>query len=258
MHERTRRPNSPFVNFRVFRGRLFLFLFLILPAALHAADGPSPAEAKLRESVRALTLQVRAAENEKAGIMAAQAEAEAKSAALTEEIEKLKKQTVAEKNAADLALAAQQTRLVEKEAEFAQSQKNLAEWKKAHIEVTGQFKKAIEIGNAKETERARLAARVIVLDRQVAEQRTRNAALYKTGIDVLSRYEKFGLGTALTSREPFIGTTRVKFENLIQDFSDQLADQKIKPEEAPAPPPSATAPAAQAKPEKPAAKKSRS
>ena len=36
-------------------------------------------------------------------------------------------------------------------------------------------------------------------------------------------------GEALTAREPFVGVTRVKFENLIQDYQDKLADQKIKP-----------------------------
>ncbi len=211
------------------RNPLLLLAVLLLPVALHAADAPSPAEQKLRESVRALTLQLRATENEKAVLQATQAEAEAKAAALGEEIEKLKKQGIADKNAADLAMADQQTRLAEKDAALAQSQKTLGEWKKAHADVTAQFRKAIEIGNAKEAERAKLAARVIVLDRQVADQQAKNAAMYKLGTEILTRYEKFGLGDALTRREPFIGTTRVKFENLIQDFSDGLADQKIKP-----------------------------
>ena len=207
---------------------VFIFVIFFIPAS-HAADAPSPAEAKLRESVRALTLGLRAAENEKAGMIAAQAEAEAKAAALTEEIEKLKKQAIADKNAGDLSLAAAERKFVERDAELAASQKSLAEWKKAHGEVTAQFKKAVEIGNATETERAKLAARVIVLDRQVAGQKAKNAAMYKIGTEILSRYEKFGLGDVITRKEPFIGTTRVKFENLIQDFSDGLTDQKIKP-----------------------------
>ena len=209
--------------------RSFLFLFLFLPAALRAADAPSPAEAKLRESLRALTLQLRAAENEKAALQATQADAEAKAAALTEEMEKLKKQAATEKTAGDLARAEIETRVAEKVAEVARLEKSLAEWKKAHGEVTAQGRKAVEIGNAREAERAKLAARVIVLDRQVAEQKVKNAAMYKLGTEILSRYEKFGLGDVITRKEPFIGTTRVKFDTLIQDFSDGLADQKIKP-----------------------------
>ncbi len=234
-HERTRKSEFLFVRFRAFRGPLlrpfFFFFFVIFfsAAALRAADGPNPAEQKLRESVRALTLQLRAAENEKATLLATQADAEAKATAATEQLEAMKKQMATDKNAAELEKATLNAQIAEKDAAFNQSQKTLGEWKKAHADVTGQFKKAVEIGNAKETERAKLAARVIVLDRQVADQQRKNAAMHQLGTEILSRYEKFGLGDVITRKEPFIGTTRVKFENLIQDFSDGLADQKIKP-----------------------------
>ena len=75
--------------------RFFLPLFFLLPIALHAADAPSPAEAKLRDSVRALTLQLRTAEGEKATMQAAQTDAEEKVKALTEQLEKYKAQLVA-------------------------------------------------------------------------------------------------------------------------------------------------------------------
>ncbi|MCX6977416.1 MAG: hypothetical protein NTX04_05625 [Verrucomicrobia bacterium] len=127
------------------------------------------------------------------------------------------------------AATAAEAKFIEKDTQLIASQKQLAEWKKAHAEVTAQFKKAVEIGNTKEGERAKLAARVIVLDRQVADQKSKNSAMYKLGSEILSRYEKFGLGDVITRKEPFIGTTKVKFDTLIQDFTDGLADQKIKP-----------------------------
>ena len=200
-----------------------LFLQTSLISGLRAADAPTPAELKLRESIRALTLQVRAADNEKATLQATQAEAEAKATALTEEMEKLQKKVAADKTANDLASATAEAKFIEKDTELTATQKQLAEWKKAHAEVTAQFKKAVEIGNTKE------AARVIVLDRQVADQKSKNSAMYKLGSEILSRYEKFGLGDVITRKEPFIGTTKVKFDTLIQDFTDGLADQKIKP-----------------------------
>ena len=232
-------------------------LFSVLVSAvfaagnIFAADAPNPAEQKLRESVRALTLQLRTSENEKAALLGEKTEAEQKVTDLTEQLEKYKKQLVADKEASDKAQEEMNAKIAAKDAEIATGEKSLAAWKKAHGEVKAAYEKAVAIGNAKEAERAKLAARVIVLDRQVAEQRTRNAALYKTGTEVLSRYEKFGLGTALTSREPFVGTTRVKFENLIQDYSDQLEDQKLKPEEKP----TAAAAPSTAKVEKSAGKK---
>lgn len=232
-HERTRKRPFFFVSFRDFRRHpatgAALVAFAFLPAALGVPEAPSPLEAKLRESVKALTLQVRAAENEKATLSAEKDEAAAKAAALGEESEKLKKEAADEKAKDALARAEVETRVAAALAELMAKEKSLAEWKKAHAEVTAQAKKLAEIGNAREAERAKLAARVIVLDRQVADQKTKNAGMHKLGTEILSRYEKFGLGDVITRKEPFIGTTRVKFDTLIQDFSDGLADQKIKP-----------------------------
>jgi hypothetical protein len=102
-----------------------------------------------------------------------------------------------------------------------QFRESLEKWKKAQAE-------AADLARKKEGERAALAQQKIVLDRIVADQRTKNAAMYKIGKEILARYEGFGLGTALTAREPFIGTMRVKLENLVQDYGDKLADERIK------------------------------
>lgn len=51
--------------------------------------------------------------------------------------------------------------------------------------------------------------------------------MYQVGVEILNRYENFGLGDALLAREPFVGTTRVKFQNLIQQDQDQLTDSRI-------------------------------
>jgi hypothetical protein len=44
----------------------------------------------------------------------------------------------------------------------------------------------------------------------------------------LKRYQHYGLGDAITAKEPFSGIAKVKLENYVQDKSDALADQKIK------------------------------
>ena len=69
----------------------------------------------------------------------------------------------------------------------------------------------------------------IVLERKVADQQVKNAEMFKISNEILTRYEKFGLGTAIAAREPFVGLTRIKLKNQIQDLGDKLADQKIKP-----------------------------
>jgi hypothetical protein len=128
----------------------------------------------------------------------------------------------ADKDAADKGLAELKTKVDERDREIGELRVSLDKWKAGHAQVT-------ELAKAKEAQRAKLAGEVIALNRKVTDQQTKNAAMFQLGNEVLTRYEKFGLGTALTAREPFVGLTRVKFENLIQDYGDKLADQKIKP-----------------------------
>jgi hypothetical protein len=54
--------------------------------------------------------------------------------------------------------------------------------------------------------------------------------MYRLANEVLDRYAQFGLGTAISAREPFVGVTKVKFQNLVQDYQNKLSDQSIRPE----------------------------
>jgi hypothetical protein len=155
-------------------------------------------------------LQLRTAQNDRATLQASQAENAEKLKKLTAQVEALSKQAgAAEKTAAD-----QQAQLVKfKEA--------LQNWQTA-------YNQTIEVGNAKEAARAKLASDVITLQRRVADQQSRNAAMFRTASEILTRYERFGLGEALAAKEPFVGITRVKLENLVQDYEDKLADERIK------------------------------
>jgi hypothetical protein len=47
---------------------------------------------------------------------------------------------------------------------------------------------------------------------------------------VLDRYAKFSLGTAIAAREPFVGITKIRFENLVQEYQTKLSDQTIRHE----------------------------
>jgi hypothetical protein len=69
--------------------------------------------------------------------------------------------------------------------------------------------------------------KAIAAQRQADEHARKNRELYQLGIEILERYKKFGLGTALLAREPFVGSMRVKFQNYVQDYGDKLDTQKI-------------------------------
>jgi hypothetical protein len=190
-----------------------------------AAD--QAAEEKLRQSLRATMLQLRNAETERANLQAAKTELEAKNKMLEEQVASMSKQAAANQAEADKTIADLKTKVEERDREIGTLRVSLDKWKVDHEKIS-------DLARTKEGQRVKLTERVIVLERQVADQQRRNAAMYKLGIEILDRYEKFGLGTALTAREPFVGLTRVKFENLIQDYGDKLADERIKPQTQPA------------------------
>lgn len=211
--------------------KLLSFLLLLsLTGAMHAAeaDAAAAAEKRLRDTLRATMLQLRTAEADKIALQATQAASDQKNQELTAEIaglgkkvEALNKQSAADKDAASKEAAGLNNRLKDAELEIERLKLSLDKWKAG-------YKQAVDVATTKEGQRAVLASQVVMLNRELEDRTARNIELFKIGSEILTRYEKFGLGTALTAREPFVGTTRVKIQGLVQDYQDKLVDQKIK------------------------------
>lgn len=199
-----------------------LLLTLLATASLHAAPPDEGPEAKLRDALRNTMLKLRDAQGQVATAQAAQIAAEDKIKELTTKSESLTKDLMNERNTSANMIAGLNTKIEDRDKTIAGLQATVQKWKKSYAEVTAFAAK-------KESERAKQEARALKLDREVASQKVKNLEMYKAGMDTLDRYEKFGLGDALLAREPFIGTTRVKFQNLIQDQADKITDARIKP-----------------------------
>jgi chromosome segregation ATPase len=207
------------------RNRLFTLVALgtlFLGVQLHAADQPSATEVKLRETLRNTMLQLRTAQNDNASLQASKTEIEAKNKELDSQVKQLTQRAnddrdAAKKNADDLTakVAALTAKLDQLRGEYDRSQASL--------------QAVTVIAQSKEAERKKLEGDKVALDRTTADQKTKNAELYKLAVEILRRYEKMGLGEAISAKEPFVGTTRVKLESYVQDFQDKLTDQKIKP-----------------------------
>ena len=224
---------------------LALFAVTTLIAGLSAtalrADQPSPAEARLREMLKTTMLQLHTAQNDLATAQAAQAEDEQKIKDLTEQTKTLTKQAIADKDASDKTIADLNAKLAAQAAEISGYKDALAKWKAGY-----QF--FATAAKAKEAERAKLASEGILLQRRVDDLETRNTNLFQIGNEILTRYEKFGLGQALAAKEPFVGVTRVKLENQVQGYQDKLLNQKNAPPAAtPTPVPDTTMNAANKK-----------
>jgi hypothetical protein len=200
----------------------WLLTFVFSGGGLQAADQANSAEDRLRGMLRSTMLQLRDAQNQVATLQSAQAESDKEKKALSDRLDELTKQAAADKDAATKTIADLNAKVTDQTSMIAQFEDALEKWKQA-------YNKAVEVANTKEAQRAKFESQAIVLQRRVEDDEAKNLALYHLGKEVLNRYEKFGLGTAITAREPFVGTTKVKLENLVQDYSDKLLDQTIKP-----------------------------
>jgi len=200
----------------------WLLFSLFNSGTLHAADQANSPEDRLRGMLRSTMLQLRDAQNQVASLQSAQAESDKEKKALSDRLDELTKQAAADKDSATKTIADLNAKVTDQTSMIAQFKDALEKWKEA-------YNKAVQVANTKEAQRAKFESQVIVLQRRVEDDEAKNLALYQLGKEVLNRYEKFGLGTAITAREPFVGTTKVKLENLVQDYSDKLLDQTIKP-----------------------------
>jgi predicted nucleic acid-binding Zn-ribbon protein len=201
---------------------LLLVLLLVLSGdLLRAADAQDPVLTRMREALKNTMIQLRDAQTQVATLQATQAQNEAKIKDLQSQLDKITKQASDDKLAADKTIADLKEQNAAQDARNAKELETIAKWKKSYDSLLAQAK-------AIDARRAEFAGKCIQLQRQVDDQQRKNLAMYDLGMEILKRYERFGLGEALTAREPFTGLTRVKFQNLIQDYGDKLADQKIK------------------------------
>lgn len=197
-------------------------LFLLLPLAVLTAAESDNGEARLRDALRSATLQLRAAESERSTLQTAQTTLTEENKALAARLEALKKEFAAERVAADKTIAGLKAQLAARAGEVAEARETAEKSDLAHRQAT-------ELAERRDAERAKLAAENLALQRLLADREAKNLALFQVGNEILTRYEKFSLGEALSAREPFVGRTRTKLENLVQDYADKLADQRVKP-----------------------------
>lgn len=187
---------------------------LIVTSALVVANANAD-DARLKETLRTLTVRLRSAETERNTLLSDKAQLEQEKKALSGKVDALNKQVAADKEKLD--------QLDAKQKELDDTKESLGKWKKAYEQIQTAAQKS-------EAERAKLASESIVLKRKLEDRERKNLELFKTANEILTRYEKFGLGEALSAKEPFTGIARVKLENQVQDYQDKIADERVKPE----------------------------
>jgi hypothetical protein len=182
-------------------------------------------EAKLRESLRGSMLQLRNTEAERARLdaelQALKVQSERQIKDLTAKLEESLKRADEDKALAEKTIADQAKKLEAEQARTAAFAASLEKWKASYYQIT-------DIARAKEAERLRLLDKSLRLEHTVADRERSNLELYKTGQEILGRYENFAFGKALLAREPFTGLAKVRLEEQVQDYKDQLTDGMVK------------------------------
>jgi chromosome segregation ATPase len=189
--------------------------------AMTGAESAGSGDDRMRAALRDTTLQLRSAQADLAGAQAAQAALVAEKKELAEKYDTLKKQVVADRAAADKKTAGLATQLAELKAQLDRLSAAL-EKSKAEGAQTAQAQHAAEEQGTK------LAAEKLALQRRLTDCEEKNLALFLVGNEILLRYEEFSLGNALRAKEPFVGITRTKLENLVQGYQDKLDNQRLR------------------------------
>jgi hypothetical protein len=185
---------------------------------LHADQ--DPVIARLRDLLKTTLIQLRTVTADRDNLQAQVSDLQTQTDTLTKQVADLIQKSASQKIADTKTITVLKGQVSDQEDSIAKLQVSLDQW-------TASQKAALKLANDTEAKRAKLADLAIHLQRIVDDQKLKNQQMYKLGMELLDRYEKFGLGEALTAKEPFVGITRTKFETLIQDYEDKLVDQTI-------------------------------
>lgn len=211
--------------------RFLLFLAIAVPSMTPAQQAAQdPMMQRMRDAMKKLAQRITDAETQMVNAQAAQLQAEASLKEMTARQEATSKQLKAEVSQSKVYKDETQRRIQELESKLQAKEKTLAQYTEALEKWRQGFEQAKTIALAKEAERVDAVSKALQQERRAAEHERKNREMCALATEILDKYESFGLGTALTSREPFIGSMRVKFENYIQDYGRKVEAAKVNPE----------------------------
>jgi DNA repair exonuclease SbcCD ATPase subunit len=223
----------------------------------HAQQQGQSMEERLRAQLRVTTSQLQQAQNELAALKAGQqpngaavSGSAAAAPAGKSELEALKRelaqsqqQLAAERHARGQASAGSEQLRQQAQATAEKAGAQVAQYRGAYDDL-------LKLARASEAERQRLAAEATTQRTALTQCEAKNAQLYAVGQEILRAYETVDLGSVLASRQPFAAQSRVKFEQIAQQYGDKLYEGKFDVRAVNAPAPAAAAPAAPAQGEK--------
>jgi colicin import membrane protein len=172
-------------------------------------------EERLRAQLRITTTQLQQAQNELAAFKGGAA-----APSTPADIEKVKKDLsnsqAAERKAREQLSGVKQ----QNQAALDKANAQIAQYRSAYDEL-------LKLARASEAERQRLAMDSSSQTKAVSQCEAKNAQLYAVGQEILHAYETVDMGTVMAARQPFAAQSRVKLDQIAQQYGDKLYDGRF-------------------------------
>ncbi len=219
--------SAPFAHPTLRRWRGAAVRALAAVAAAAGAQQAQSMEERLRAQLRITTQQLQQAQNELVSLKAGKPAAGAPAAAAGPELESLKKELAQ----AQSQLAAERQARVQASAGAQQLREQAqASTEKAGAQVAqyrGAYDELLKMARSTEAERQKLTAELGTQRTALEQCQAKNKALYALGQEILQAYETMDVGSVLASRQPFAAQSRVKFEQIAQEYGDKLYQSRF-------------------------------
>jgi chromosome segregation ATPase len=206
----------------------YLALLLLGAASFSARSEEEDPTAKFREALRNTMLQLREAQAKTAEMEAASVQSQMETDKTKQALTELQATLVEERNAAANQASELRAALAQREEKIISLEAMITKWEKDYAALT---LKAHKTGQ----DLLQAKARNTILERAVAEQQVKNVEIKTIADEILDRYKRSNLGSAILAREPFISVNRGKLQTIMQDLETRIRAATIRPADVPAP-----------------------
>ncbi|WP_219118117.1 hypothetical protein [Janthinobacterium sp. UMAB-56] len=193
-------------------------LLLLSLLAASTAQAQQSMEERLRAELRNVTAQLQQTRGE-LEVLKAKGTSAAKAAPVAAPASDGLKKELARSQSLLAQERAQREKLGEQQQRSAaaaqEAAANLAQYRQASEQLAA-------TGKQLEAQRARLDGEVTAQRGALARCASKNAQLYAAGQEILQAYEGLGVLDVMQARQPFAAQSRVKLEQIAQQYGDQL------------------------------------
>lgn len=217
-----------------------LVMLMLCTLGMAAGNANAAAEDKKeRDAQRKLRLMMQSMEQEKAALAS-------EKNSLSEQVKSLNKQISDLKNSSTSVSRKKDARVGELEKELLSAkEENLSLSSKLQItqgsleDLTAKsreslhnlqkdYQASVEQGDECKSKLQVSASNVSRQSQSIEMCEKKNMALYELNVEILDRYKKKGVWSALFQAEPFTQIKKVEMENIIQEYKEKLDSQKVE------------------------------